>query len=757
LKKIRRRNWIIAIIAVVIMLAGGSLVGGTYVFASIKAPEEIALPGESTTIYYADGKTEMAKIGDENRTIVPLDKIPAHVLHAVIAVEDRTFYSNEGVDFKGIVRAAWNNVTGGEQQGASTITQQYARKVAELEGGYTRKIKEAAIAMKLADQLSKDEILRRYINTVYFGRGAYGVEAAARAYFLKDHATDLTVEEGIFLAGLIKNPDAGKGSPFDPNVDPVQAKARWEAGRDALIAVKPALKDHGSDSYQVTREMQMPAVPKVDPTNEKFKQQYGLDKPTGIIVHHVMDELSQLQKTDRNLSKVPNLKNGGLRIVTSIDGATQAAAQKYGDRDSKASPLNDDPDNLVAAIVAVEPYTGRVIAYYGGPKGDGTDYAGSYADPVLDKGDRKFSGFHPPASSFKIYALATALRTGISIESYWDATAEAGKKLRPGNPVRNANPEGNCSDCLLWEATEKSLNIPFYALTKEVTAAKVLETARAAGIRFMRDDSLKVHDLNSARAGDLAPEYFNTEIGIGQYGITVLDHATGVASLAAKGNAAKAHFVREVYKGDDRIYAEQLKLTRIPDFTDQMSADMDWTLQKVAARNNWNLPGGRNVAGKTGTWENGDPKQRGQNSHSWTVGYTAAKRDGKNASQNYNGLAAAVWVGNKDKDSIPIKDKNGKAIIGATGAGPIFKKFMEEASKGKPVGKFGEPRFVGDPDVGTGKSPQPSAPPNDQGNGGPGNGGPGGGNGGPGGGGNGGGRGGGGIPVPGIPPPPTRD
>ncbi len=747
-----------------IMMAGGSLVGGTYVFASIKPPEEIALPGESTTILFSDGKTEMAKIGDENRTIVPLDKIPVHVQHAVIAVEDRTFYSNEGVDFKGIVRAAWNNVTGGEQQGASTITQQYARKVAELEGGYARKVKEAAIAMKLADQMTKDEILSAYLNTVYFGRGAYGVEAAAKAYFLKDHAADLTVEEGLMLAGFIKNPDAGKGlSPFDPNADPVQAKARWEASRDALVEVKPKLKDHGSDGYQATREMQMPAVPKVDPNNEKLKQQYGLDKPTGHVVHHVMAELNDLQKTDRNLSKIRDLKNGGLRIVTTIDPAAQTAAEKYANRDSKTSPLNDDPQNLVAALVAVEPYTGRVIAYYGGPKGGDLDYAGTYDDPVLKAQSLK-GAFHPPASSFKVYTLATALREGISIESYWDATNEAGKALRPGNPVKNANPEGNCANCLLWEATEKSLNIPFYALAKQVSPAKVLETARAAGVRFMRDtdpNNPQIHDLNAARTTDLAPKFFNTEIGFGQYAITPLDHAAGIATIAAKGNATKTHFVREAWKGQDRIYAEQIKPVRIPGYNDQMSADMDWTLQKVARNNSWNLPGGRTVAGKTGTWENGDPKQKGENSHSWTVGYTAAKRDGKNASQNYNGLATAVWVGNKDKDNIPIRDKNNNKISGASGAGPIFKRFMEEASKGKPVGKFAEPRFVGDPEIGSGKSPAPSAPPNEgnPGNGG-GSGGPGGGNGGPGGGNGGGGDGGGrggGIPVPGLPPTPPRD
>ncbi|WP_203926170.1 transglycosylase domain-containing protein [Virgisporangium ochraceum] len=763
-KKARRRNWAIASIAVLIMVAGGTLVGGTYVFAKIPAPD--ALPaGQTSTIYFSDGATEMAKIGRENRTIVALDKIPKHMQHAVIATEDQSFYSNEGVDVAGIVRAAWNNFTGGERQGASTITQQYARKIAELtENSYKRKVEEAAVAMKLADKYTKDEILGFYLNTVYFGRSAYGVEAAAKAYFDLNSAMELTVEQSIMLAGFIKNPDGGGGSSaFDPNVNPNDAKARFEANRNSLVELKPKLAKYGSDAYQVTKDMQMPAVPKFDRSNRKAQTQFGLDTPTGHIVHNVMDELTQLQKTDRNIKAVAetpeDLKDAGLKIVTTIDLASQGAAQTYADVTGKDSPLKGIPATQTAALVAVEPFTGRVLAYYGGNKGSDLDYAGSWVDPVLGDGQRTTAGFHAPASSFKIYTLAAALSQGISINSWWDGRPRDfdGRPKNASNGIRNANAEGDCAkgSCQLWEMTAQSLNVPFYQLTTDLDnkAAAVLETARAAGVRYMRDvipGKGAIWDLNAHKATELAntgqntsATVFDIEIGFGQYPITVIDHANGVASLAAGGQAAKAHFIAEIYKDDKKLFTESLKLTAMPGFTSQMGADMAWTLEHVAAKYNWN-PKDRKVAAKTGTWENGNDKYKGQNAHSWTVGYSPANKDKK-----YNGVAVAVWVGNKG-DELPIKQANGEKMQGSSGAGKIFDKFIKKVSEKKPTAKFAPPKFVGDEDAGDGKSPTPSTENNQsQGNPGPGGGnnnpGPGGGNatppgGGPGGGGGGGGN-----------------
>jgi len=258
-----------------------------------------------------------------------------------------------------------------------------------------------------------------------------------------------------------------------------------------------------------------------------------------------------------------------------------------------------------------------------------------------------------------------------------------------------------------------------------------------------------VHDLLSGQAKDFAPKYFSTEIGFGQFAVTVLDHAGGIASIAARGTVAKTHFVREVYKGKDLYYRERATFTKIPGFNERMADDIAYALQKVTKDDGWNLTGGRQLAAKTGTWQLGDTTD---NAHSWTVGYTAAKRDSPDPAKNYNGLATAVWVGNK-KNEVPIKYKDGKNIIGATGGGRIFYKFIQDMSKGKPVGKFVEPRFVGDDTKGNAEPPPASADPGVGQSGGPG--GPGGGPGqGPGQGpGPGQGQGGG---IPGLSPPPTR-
>jgi membrane peptidoglycan carboxypeptidase len=769
-KRARRRNWIIAIIAVVIMLAGTSLVGGTYFFASIPAPTDFALPAQSTKITFADGTTPMAKLGKENRTVVPLAQIPIWVQQSVIAAEDQSFYENQGVDFRGIIRAAWNNASGGDRQGASTITQQYARKAAELttSASYSRKLTEAVIAMKLADNLSKDEILYRYLNTVYFGRGAYGIEAAAQAYFLKP-VDKLDLSEGMVLAGLIKSPEDpdGKGSTYDRTVHKQAADDRWEYIHQSLIKIKPTLEKHGG-TYPIPPDIKPPNVAPVDPKSDQFKQQYGLDVPTGLIVHHVMDELTKLHQTDNNIKQVADLKNSGLTIHTTIDPAAQAAAQKYADLQVKTSPLNGYPTNLMAALVAVEPYTGEVKAYYGGPRGDGIDYAGLYSDPVLTDSAELSGSMHPPASSFKAYTLATGLANGYSLNSLWDGTSPKdfgnGSGRKSDNPVRNAGGDGKCDPdpkhCPLWQAAEQSLNVPFFGLTMKVGKEKVLDLIRSLGIRYIRDDFGKLHDLNSESLDDLKKDAIGNEVGFGQYPITVLEHAGGIAALAARGNVAKVHFIREIFKGDDkdpnhRIYGAPVKLTKVANFNEFMADDEAWALQKVAARNSWKLTSNRPLAAKTGTWEKAESKS-GETVHSWTVGYVAPKRE-----QNYNGLAVAVWVGNKGDETKGIKTKSGANMAGATGAGLIMKAFMEEVTKGKPMGKFAEPKFTGDDSKGNAEPLPPAPDPTQSGQ--PGQGtipGTGGGNGGPGGpggtGGNQGGTGGTGGTGGGLPTTPPR-
>ena len=727
-KKRRRRNIVIAAIAAFIMLAGVGMVSGTYYFDKVELPQNIAMK-ESTTIYYSDGVTPIAKIGEENRTFVTIDKVPLGIQHAIVATEDNSFYTNSGVDYRGVARAAWNNITGGDQQGASTISQQYARKWADLSGvTYARKLREAVIAMKLNKQFSKSQIMEMYLNIVYFGRQAYGIEAAAQAYFGKD-VGQLTTAEGMVLAGCIKDPEGtnGKGSPYDPTVNKTSAMERFNNYiKPNMLRLKFVTQDeYDKMTYPTT------VVPLDTNNSAKLRAQWGLDTPQGLIVHHVMDELSKVKKPDGSLKfadtsgSIKNgIRNGGLKIITTINKSAENDAIGMAGGTGKGSPIAGQPPNLQAALVSVEPTTGRVVAYYGGATGSGNDYAAFYNDPVLGNGEDSCCAGHPPGSSFKIYTLATALIAGYSITSYWNGDSpqdfpKSGRTKATGNPVKNAGDGGGgpgkclggAQHCMLWEATQQSLNTPFFGVTEAVGADHVLDTAKAAGIRYMwatvkvngQDTSVR-ENVQTAPSTKFVPNYFQTEIGFGQYPITVLDHANGTATIAARGYAADVHFVREVDQSGKKIYNETINPKRIPGFNDAIADDMDWVLKKIPEEYHITLANGRDSAGKTGTWQLGQSTNK--TAHAWFTGYT-----GSDIAKKSTGLATSVWVGNKGQEQ-PLQLTNGQSIIGGRLPGPIWKAYMDKAfvDLNEPKITFPGPKNQGTREEGNATSPLPSVP-----------------------------------------------
>jgi membrane peptidoglycan carboxypeptidase len=693
----RRRTRILIILAVLALLAGTGLIAVTYYFDSVPTPTDLTLP-ESTTVYYADGRTPMAKVGAENRTIVPYDQMNDSAKQAIVAAEDRTFWTNKGIDFTGVLRAAWSNVTGGQRQGASTITQQYARVAADLKGvSYSRKVREAVIAKKLDDRYSKEEILGFYLNTVPFGRGAYGIEAAAQAYFGKTvrrdapAANQLTPAEAMVLCAMVKQPEADPDDPEgQPGYDPRRnAKARqnsmdrWGYIRDGMVKLGYlSAEQAGSLAYPDT-------VKPIDPT----ARQSGLDRPTGLVVNHVLSELRQSEQfKDKPADYV---RNGGFKIVTTIDKRVQDAAEATADirRDSAPEAVRGQPKNWQAALVAVEPGTGRVLGYYGGNEGSGADYAGWYYD---EEGQARGFGQHPPGSSFKVYDLAAAVREKVSVKQHFNAPetkefpASGRTKGSPAGPIRNAEHAACQPDCALWEATVASLNVTYYELTERLGTAKVIDMATRAGVDSMwanvkGDPKPKRVELRG-HPGDEVAGHFSTEVGIGQYGITVADHANGMATFAAGGKRAEAHFVRSVTKGDEHLLDEQLVQTDVG--LDQEAINqLDWTLRRVKAAK---LDNGWDSAGKTGTWQAGQSTT--QNVHTWMVGYTGA-------------LAAAVWLGTTDGK--PLRTTDGSyQVFGATGPAPIWRQFMEQATAALKLDpdkyRFEEPSF---PD----ESPSPTA------------------------------------------------
>jgi membrane peptidoglycan carboxypeptidase len=715
-KKARRRNLILSAVALMVMLTGLTVVGGTYYFDKVPMPADYT-PKESTTVYYSDGKTPMAKFGQQNRTLVSLAQISPWLPKAVVATEDNTFYTNSGVSVRGILRAAWNNVRGGNTQGGSTITQQYARQVVDqkvTDRTFSVKIKEAAVAMKMDQKYSKDKIMEMYLNIVYFGRGAYGAEAAAEAYFGK-HAKDLTAEESMVLAGTIKDPGAGT---YDPATHPATAKIRF------TNYIKPNMLKLKYITQDQFNTMKYPTNVLKPNTTLESAAEFGKDTPTGLVVHHVMDELSHLTKADGTpMFPGDDLKNGGYKIITTIDKDMEKDAVAAASHTSKTSPIYGQPANLQAALVAVQPKTGRVMAYYGNDKGSAFDYAGIYRDPVL--GDGNWSGgHHPPGSTFKIYTLAAALQSGISIDSYWYGphSREFPKENRVKGklgPITNAG--SSCAaGCPLWKALQQSMNTVFYAVGEKVGAAKVLDVAHAMGINYMwaNDSQNPTGDrieLTGTHPGEqLVPSRFSTELSIGQFGITVQDQATGVAAIAGGGVGVKSHFVAKVMRGAQTVYQEQIKQTPLTSIgiTPEMVTDEQWAMRQVLdpGANNGDkgviLAGGREAGGKTGTWQYGNSNT--DNAHAWFVGFTP------------NQLATAVWVGNAGKEQ-PIKTKSGKKIFGATLPGPVWKAFMNAALKKYPKAGFSDKVGVGDVTLGELQSPAPQpslpAPGNNGGNG----------------------------------------
>lgn len=694
-KRRKRLNLMIASFAVFIMLAGVGVVGFTWYYDAVQAPTDFGEP-QATTITYAEG-TQLAKLG-VNRTIVPHEKISEVVKHAVVAAEDKGFYDHGGIDVKGIARAAWNNFTGGDKQGASTITQQYARHIADMnEISYQRKIREAMLASKLEKEKSKDEILGYYLNAVYFGRGAYGIEAAAHAYFGKSVLTPpgeknaLTIEEAAVLAAVIKQPEASathKG--YDPQLNLPAAQDRWNYTLKNMVEKGwMAEEARAAAKYPAkTPENPQGTLKTWDPKTA-CASDCGINTPQGNVINYVSAELKAMGI---------DWKKGGYRITTTIRKPAQEAAVKAAQKTNKASPmyeLSKKYRGYMAALVAIDPTNGRVIAYYGGDKGVGTDYAGLNADPNTGA----LFGGHQPGSTFKIYTLAAALEANISMQSHWDST-----KTKDGDrpEISNAGRKAQCAKwCVLEEMTIQSYNVPFYWITKELGPDKVVDAAKRAGIRTMWPDSEPAVDLTTVDPKKVAPSKFDTYVGFGQYRVTVLDHANGMATIANRGVYNKAHFVEKVEQRDASgkwIKAGGEKREPKEVFEKAKMDNLNGVLQKIPGANGNALAGGRPASGKTGTWQYGNT---GDNAHAWMIGATPQ-------------IASAVWVGREGNDGA-IKELNGKNMSGGGTPAEIWEQFMEDAHKALklPEKSFAERKNTGDPDhpMANGVSPTPSPPP----------------------------------------------
>ncbi|MEV6526143.1 transglycosylase domain-containing protein [Longispora sp. NPDC051575] len=706
-KRRKRRNRIVALIAVVLMMTGLVFIGGTYYFTSVPLPNELPL-NQISKVYANDGTTLIDTIGEENRSIVAFDKISTPMKQAIVAAEDRSFYQNSGVDFKGMIRALWNNLTGGSQQGASTITQQYARLAADLnqDSSYTRKAKEAVIAMKLDKEYKKDEILNFYLNTVDFGRNTSGVQAAAQAYFGVD-AEKLSYEQAAVIALMVKSP----GGYFEPT-DKLKPEDKWNTNTvDRWGYVMTSLVETGA----ITKEQRAAAkFPDVKPLPKKGETELG-GRPVANIVKYVIEEMAA--------KKVPysQLERGGYSIVTSIDPKIQKEAENAAMKTDKGWPMAGQDPRVQPALVATDPKTGRVLAYYGGPNGvNGSDFAGYNKNPKT--GAIGGFGFHPPGSTAKVYVLAAALEKGYTVNSLWDGSSpkdfpKSGRvKGSKQGAITNSDGTSKCGDhCTLRQSTVQSLNTPFFALAEELTPPVVIGMMRKTGVQYMRPDgTFEAVDI-STKPLDSMEEQFNAQVGIGQYPITVLHQSAGFATFANEGVAMKQHFVvkatQRVNSGgkvsENLIFEDKAQQgTRVMEAN--LVHAMDDVLKDIHPYDSkWSngLDGGKRVAAaKTGTWQFSDSNNVG-NAHASIAGYTPQ-------------LATAVWVGSKDTEfALKVKNANGSTagdMYGGNLPGSIWATFMENAHKvmNWKATSFPKATPVGNPELaGNGKTAPPTPPP----------------------------------------------
>ncbi len=500
---------------------------------------------QGSVIYYRDGKTVLARQG-VNRKSVPLDRVPQHVRNAVIAAENRSFYEDKGVSLTGTVRAMWSTVTGQQLQGGSTITQQMVRNYysgLSQERSIVRKLKEIMISLKVDQSKPKDWVLEQYLNTIYFGRNADGIQAAADAYFRKD-VSRLTVAEGAYLAAVIQQP-----SRFaDPRgADLEAAKARWQSVVDGM-------RQTGTLTAEQAAATTFPQLKAPRPIfAPKGQEGYMLDQ--------VVAELKRRGYPDEVVNQ------GGLKIVSTFDKGLMAAAEH-----AVTSVLpQSTPKKVRTGLAAVDPANGEVVAFYGGRDWRTQSYNNSF-DAKVQAG-----------STFKAYTLAAALDNGFGL----DTRVDGNSPLRITSSAKGIPNSGGYSygQINLVKATQSSVNTAFVDLGQKVGLDKVVEIAEKAGIP----------------ADQLAPHRSAATLPLGVASVSAVQNASGFATFAAGGVHREAHVIRSITDAGGKTTRIETKGRRA--FSEQTATDATYALTQVVTAGTGSAARlyDRPVAGKTGT------------------------------------------------------------------------------------------------------------------------------------------------------------
>ena len=562
------------------------LAGFLYMFSHLKLPAPRALK-QATLIYDASGTHVIASFSQENRINVPLKQVPPVVINAVVSTEDRHFFTEGALNPVSIVRAAISDVAGGHLQGASTITQQYVKQAyLNPKRTLTRKIEEAFLAIRLSRSESKQQILQGYLNTIYWGRGAYGVQAASLAYFGKP-VQQLGLPEASLLAGLIREPESA---------DPARSESHARQNQDDTL--NAMVRDHKITRQQADQVEAMPFSSYViRPTGSTGSKNAAAADPTGqdYFISAVRQEL--YQKYGRGL-----VDGGGLRVTTTLDPAMQA--QAYDSIYGKNAPLNPAKGTPSGALVSIDG-SGAVKALVGGQ-----DFGTSTVNLAL--GTAGGGSGRQAGSTFKAIMLAEVLREGYSVNSVFPA------------PRQYVVPHGNANGAP-WVVTNFEGETPAPTLTLVDATAHSVNTVYAQVVMKIGADKLNsIAETLGISPKEMAGAYPSRVLGTAD--VSPLEMASAFATFSDGGVYHQPLLITRVTDPNGKSLPVPVKPQSRVVLTPSQAAQLDYVLQQVVLRGTGvaagHLPS--QVAGKTGTTEN--------SADAWFIGFTPH-------------LTTAVWMG----------------------------------------------------------------------------------------------------------------
>ncbi len=514
---------------------------------------------KASVFKYTNG-SEVGRVYREDRVEIPLIRVPISFQKAILAAEDSSFYSHNGVNPIAITRALLKNATSDTLQGGSTITQQYA-KIAYLkpEQRISRKIRELFVALKIEGAFTKSEILEKYINAVYFGRNAYGVEMASRKYF-GVKASALKPSQSIVLAALVRSP-----ANYDPEFKPgnfVRLLNRFNGIKKNMV----------SEGFITQSEANAIVFPKFG--TKKVEDINFANR--GHLIAAIKNELSDLGYEEDVLTV------GGYVVQTTLD----QSAQRYAELAVESQKPVDSPKDLHIGLATVRPKTGEIVALYGGS---------NYLERQLNDATQAIA---QAGSTFKVFAVIAALEKGYSLTTVWDGKSPQTFRTNSGNYKVSNYGNTSFGPVSLYRATASSINTVFVKLGTKIGPESVVDAARRAGI----PEIVQVLPTPSVVLGVSSPR--------------VIDVASSFATFAAGGIYSKPFLVKKVFDGDGKLlYEAKNESKRV--FSEKVMADLSYSLSGVVRNGTASsvLAGfPRPIAGKTGTSQD--------NASAWFTGYS---------------------------------------------------------------------------------------------------------------------------------------